>query len=99
MSVIAPATSAEAGHALKEGALRQLDNAARALNLDPGMHRFLRVPERTLIVSVPVMLEEGKLEVYTGYRVQHSTARGPGEGGIASIPASRSKRSRASRCS
>jgi len=82
VSVIAPATSAEAGHALKEGALRQLDNAARALNLDPGMHRFLRVPERTLIVSVPVMLEEGKLEVYTGYRVQHSTARGPGKGGI-----------------
>ena len=46
------------------------------------MHRFLRTPERTLIVSVPVMLEEGQLEVYTGYRVQHSTGRGPGKGGI-----------------
>src|SRR5438309_5811917 len=70
------------GHELRDSALRQLDSAARALNLDPGMHKFLSVPERTLIVSVPVMLEEGQLEVYTGYRVQHSTGRGPGKGGI-----------------
>lgn len=70
------------GEELRESALRQLDNAAKALNLDPGMHKFLRTPERTLIVSVPVMLEEGRLEVYTGYRVQHSTGRGPGKGGI-----------------
>jgi glutamate dehydrogenase (NAD(P)+) len=75
-----PAT--HAGDELRDSALRQLDNAAKALNLDPGMHKFLRVPERTLIVSVPVMLEEGQLEVYTGYRVQHSTGRGPGKGGI-----------------
>jgi glutamate dehydrogenase (NAD(P)+) len=70
------------GDELKESALRQLDNAAKALDLDPGMHRFLRVPERALIVSVPVMLEEGRMEVFTGYRVQHSTGRGPGKGGI-----------------
>jgi glutamate dehydrogenase (NAD(P)+) len=70
------------GKELRESSLRQLDNAARALNLDPGMHKFLSTPERTLIVSVPVMLEEGQLEVYTGYRVQHSTGRGPGKGGI-----------------
>jgi glutamate dehydrogenase (NAD(P)+) len=70
------------GHELRDSALRQLDSAARALNLDPGMHKFLSTPERTLIVSVPVMLEEGQLEVYTGYRVQHSTGRGPGKGGI-----------------
>jgi len=70
------------GEELRESALRQLDNAAKALNLDPGMHKFLRTPERTLIVSVPVMLEEGRLEVFTGYRVQHSTGRGPGKGGI-----------------
>ena len=70
------------GQELKESSLRQLDSAARALNLDPGMHKFLSTPERTLIVSVPVMLEEGQLEVYTGYRVQHSTGRGPGKGGI-----------------
>jgi len=70
------------GHELRDSALRQLDSAARALNLDPGMHKFLSTPERTLIVSVPVMLEDGQLEVYTGYRVQHSTGRGPGKGGI-----------------
>src|SRR3989454_12810662 len=46
------------------------------------MHKFLRVPERELIVSVPVMLEEGRMEVFTGYRVQPSTGRGPGKGGI-----------------
>ena len=71
-----------AGDELRDSALRQLASAAKAINLDPGMHKFLATPERTLIVSVPVMLEDGKLEVFTGYRVQHSTGRGPGKGGI-----------------
>lgn len=75
-----PATGA--GEELRDSALRQLDHAAKALDLEPGMHKFLRTPERTLIVSVPVMLEEGRLEIFTGYRVQHSTGRGPGKGGI-----------------
>jgi glutamate dehydrogenase (NAD(P)+) len=72
---------AHPGEELKHSGLRQLANAAKALNLDPGMHKFLATPERTLIVSVPVMLDE-KLEIFTGYRVQHSTGRGPGKGGI-----------------
>jgi glutamate dehydrogenase (NAD(P)+) len=75
-------SASHAGDELRDSALRQLASAARAINLDPGMHKFLATPERTLIVSVPVMLEEGRLEVYTGYRVQHSTGRGPGKGGI-----------------
>src|SRR5437773_12126419 len=75
-------SAANPGHELLQSALSQLDRAAKALSLDPGMHKFLSTPERTLIVSVPVMLEEGQLEVYTGYRVQHSTGRGPGKGGI-----------------
>jgi glutamate dehydrogenase (NAD(P)+) len=75
-------SASHAGDELRDSALRQLASAAKAINLDPGMHRFLATPERTLIVSVPVMLEEGRLEVYTGYRVQHSTGRGPGKGGI-----------------
>ena len=75
-------TTSHAGDELRDSALRQLASAAKAINLDPGMHKFLATPERTLIVSVPVMLEEGRLEVYTGYRVQHSTGRGPGKGGI-----------------
>jgi len=70
------------GEELLGGALQQLDSAAKALNLDPGMHKFLRGNERSLIVSVPVVMDDGKLEVFTGYRVQHSTGRGPGKGGI-----------------
>ena len=74
--------TAHPGEELRDSALKQLANAAKALDLDPGMHKFLRVPERTLIVSVPVMLDDGQLEIFTGYRVQHSTGRGPGKGGI-----------------
>jgi glutamate dehydrogenase (NAD(P)+) len=70
------------GHELLHSALSQLDGAAKALNLDPGMHRFLQQPERTLIVALPVTMDDGRLEVFTGYRVQHSTGRGPGKGGI-----------------
>jgi glutamate dehydrogenase (NAD(P)+) len=81
VTVTAPALT-HPGKELRDSALRQLDSAARALNLDPGMQKYLRTPERTLIVSVPVMMEEGQLEVFTGYRVQHSTGRGPGKGGI-----------------
>src|SRR6266567_6714884 len=46
------------------------------------MHRFLQQPERTLVVALPVTMDDGRLEVFTGYRVQHSTGRGPGKGGI-----------------
>jgi glutamate dehydrogenase (NAD(P)+) len=70
------------GEELLGGALQQLDSAAKSLSLDPGMHKFLRSNERSLIVSVPVVMDDGKLEVFTGYRVQHSTGRGPGKGGI-----------------
>jgi glutamate dehydrogenase (NAD(P)+) len=70
------------GEELLAGAVHQLDSAAKVLGLDPGMHRLLRSNERALIVSVPVMMDDGRLEVFTGYRVQHSTGRGPGKGGI-----------------
>ena len=75
-------SASHAGEELRDSALRQLASAAKAINLDPGMHKYLATPERALIVSVPVMLEEGRLEIFTGYRVQHSTGRGPGKGGI-----------------
>ncbi|MDQ6858549.1 MAG: Glu/Leu/Phe/Val dehydrogenase [Chloroflexota bacterium] len=70
------------GAELLAGALGQLDAAAKALGLAPGMHRLLRTNERALIVSVPVVMDDGRLEVFSGYRVQHSTGRGPGKGGI-----------------
>ena len=75
-------TATHPGEELRDSALLQLNAAAKALHLDPGMHKYLRTPERTLIVAVPVTMEDGGLEVFTGYRVQHSTGRGPGKGGI-----------------
>lgn len=65
-----------------EAAQQQLDAAAAILDLDPGMHRRLRVPERELAVNFPVRSDDGTLRVYLGYRVHHSLSRGPAKGGI-----------------
>ena len=62
--------------------LHQLDDVAQRLNLAPGIHAILRQPERQLTVSVPVMMDDGSIKVFTGYRIQHSSARGPCKGGI-----------------
>ncbi len=62
--------------------LDQLDDVARRLDLDPGIHAILRQPERELTVSVPVVMDDGVIKVFTGYRIQHSSARGPCKGGI-----------------
>lgn len=56
--------------------------AADRLNLDEGMRKVLSTPSREMTVYVPVLLDDGRLEVFTGYRVQHSIARGPAKGGI-----------------
>ena len=56
--------------------------AAEKLNLDEGLWRVLQQPNREIIVHIPVNMDNGQLEVFTGYRVQHSIARGPGKGGI-----------------
>ena len=60
----------------------RLDRAAAAPELDPGIYRILRQPERQLTVAVPVRMDNGEIEVFTGHRVVHNTARGPGKGGI-----------------
>jgi len=62
--------------------LASLDDVAVRLKLEPGLHAILRQPERELTVAVPVVMDDGKLKVFTGYRVQHSSARGPCKGGI-----------------
>lgn len=62
--------------------MSRFDDAARRLNLEPGLYRVLRTPEKQLIVSVPVMRDSGDVEVYTGIRVLHNTSRGPAKGGI-----------------
>jgi glutamate dehydrogenase/leucine dehydrogenase len=63
-------------------ALKQLDETARLLNLDKGIHRILAKPKRVLTVSLPVKMDDGNIEVFTGYRSQHNDARGPFKGGI-----------------
>jgi glutamate dehydrogenase (NAD(P)+) len=62
--------------------LATLDEAAARLELDPGIHAILREPERELTVAVPVEMDDGAIKVFRGYRVQHSSARGPCKGGI-----------------
>jgi glutamate dehydrogenase (NAD(P)+) len=65
-----------------EAQAARFDFAARKLNLDEGLWRVLRYPAREIIVHFPVSMDDGRIEVFTGYRVQHSQARGPCKGGI-----------------
>jgi hypothetical protein len=60
----------------------RLDRAAAEIELDPGIYRILRQPERQLTVAIPIRMDSGEIEVFTGHRVVHNTARGPGKGGI-----------------
>ncbi len=60
--------------------------AADKLGLDEGIRKVLGNPNRELTVNIPVMLDDGRIELFTGYRVQHSVARGPGKGGIRYAP-------------
>ena len=69
-----------------EAQAARFDLAAQKLNLDEGLWRVLRYPTREIIVHIPVMMDDGHLEVFTGFRVQHSIARGPGKGGIRYAP-------------
>jgi glutamate dehydrogenase (NAD(P)+) len=69
-------------HDLWDTVLSQLDEVAESLHLDSGTHAILRQPERELTVSIPVVMDNGEIRVFTGYRVQHSSARGPCKGGI-----------------
>ena len=67
-------------------AAARFDEAATRLKLDDGMRKVLGTPARELTVHIPVQLDDGRLEVFTGYRVQHSIARGPAKGGIRFAP-------------
>src|SRR5215470_17997024 len=65
-----------------EFARLQFDRAANYLNLDAGTRQVLSQPKRALTVSIPVRMDNKKIRVFTGHRVQHSIARGPSKGGI-----------------
>jgi glutamate dehydrogenase (NAD(P)+) len=91
--MIADAPTAPASYAGTEGELNprlsaeaRLDEAARRLGLDEGIEKILRYPAREMIVHLPVLLDDGRIEIFTGYRVQHSIARGPAKGGIRYAP-------------
>ena len=74
--------SKPSGEGLWRTVLTLLDDVAERLGLDAGVHAILRQPERELTVAVPVKMDDGSLHVFTGYRIQHSSARGPCKGGI-----------------
>jgi glutamate dehydrogenase (NAD(P)+) len=63
-------------------ALRQFENAAEKLRLDPGLREVLRSPRRALTLSLPIRMDDGTLKVFQGFRVQHNNSRGPCKGGI-----------------
>jgi len=65
-----------------EAMMSRFDYAAKLLKLEPGLYKVLRHPEKTITVSVPIMMDSGEVEVFTGYRVLYNTSRGPGKGGI-----------------
>lgn len=65
-----------------EAMMLRFDRAAELLDLEPGLYRVLRNPEKQIIVSVPVMRDTGEVEVFTGFRVLYNTSRGPAKGGI-----------------
>jgi glutamate dehydrogenase (NAD(P)+) len=65
-----------------EVALTQLDETAKMLDLDDGMHQILANPKRVLLVSLPVKMDDGEIRVFAGFRSQHNDARGPYKGGI-----------------
>jgi glutamate dehydrogenase (NAD(P)+) len=69
-----------------ESAAHRFDEAAENLGLDDGTRKVLRQPAMELTVHIPVVLDDGRIEVFTGYRVQHSIARGPAKGGIRYAP-------------
>ena len=69
-----------------EDMMSRFDRAAELLDLEPGLYKILRSPEKQIIVSIPVLMDNGEIEVFTGYRVLHSQARGPGKGGIRYAP-------------
>jgi glutamate dehydrogenase (NAD(P)+) len=69
-----------------EAQAARFDFAAQKLNLDEGLWKILRYPQREIIVHIPVSMDNGTLEVFTGFRVQHSIARGPAKGGVRYAP-------------
>jgi len=69
-----------------ESAEARFEIAAEKLGLEQGLYRYMKYPEREITVYIPVSLDSGQIAVFTGYRVLHSSVRGPGKGGIRFAP-------------
>jgi glutamate dehydrogenase (NAD(P)+) len=65
-----------------EAMMSRFDRAAELLDLEPGIYKILRHPEKQITISIPVLMDNGEVEVFTGYRVLYNTSRGPAKGGI-----------------
>src|SRR5437773_11500098 len=65
-----------------EAMMSRFDRAAELLDLEPGLYKVLRHPEKQIIVSIPVLMDNGEVEVFEGIRVLYNTSRGPAKGGI-----------------
>ncbi|MCS7312448.1 MAG: Glu/Leu/Phe/Val dehydrogenase, partial [Acidobacteria bacterium] len=66
--------------------MKRFDRAAELLRIDPSLYRIIRHPQIEVTVYIPVQMDSGRFEVFVGYRVHHSTARGPAKGGIRYAP-------------
>jgi glutamate dehydrogenase (NAD(P)+) len=86
MSSVTPAVTLDQEINPWEAQSARFDFAARKLNLDEGLWKLLRSPSREVIVHFPVTMDDGRIELFTGFRVQHSMARGPCKGGIRYSP-------------
>jgi glutamate dehydrogenase/leucine dehydrogenase len=65
-----------------ESVLDQIDSTVERMCIDPGIVKMIKKPERELTVQIPTVMDDGEIDVFTGYRVQHSSARGPCKGGV-----------------
>jgi len=65
-----------------ESMMRRFDVAAEILELDPGIYEYLKAPEKQVIIAIPIKMDDGSMQVFKGYRVIHSTVRGPSKGGV-----------------
>jgi len=74
--------SVSQGQRFLQDVIGRIDGAAKKLNLDENIHKTLRTPRRSLIVTFPVKMDDGEVKIFTGYRVQYNYVKGPSKGGI-----------------
>src|ERR1700728_2479319 len=86
MAIATPAMTLDQEINPWEAQSARFEFAARKLNLEENLWKVLSTPSREIIVHFPVTMDNGKIEMFTGFRVQHSIARGPGKGGIRYAP-------------